>query len=294
MTHDESERAGEGGGEGESAHARPNDGASDARHGVLLKIAYDGTAFHGWAAQKPNKDGVAVRTVEETIRGAIAAMDPRAGAVRGTSRTDAGVHAEGQLAAFDATKIIAPRGWVLGLNQHLPDDVCVREARAVPALFAPRFVARGKRYRYRVVLDRVRDPFLRTRAWRIGDALDLDKMMREAMHVLGTHDFAAFRAAGDERAVTTRTITRIDVEVAEGGRLASVVIEGNAFLYNMVRILVGTLVDVARGRIEEGAIPRALAAKERALAGTTAPAHGLTLEHVDIALPEESGEPWPP
>src|SRR5262249_36400279 len=145
-----------------------------ARFGVLLKVAYDGTDFSGWAAQR---DG---RTVHDTLLGAIRALDARATPPRGTSRTDAGVHADGQLAAFDASIEIPPRGWVLALNEHLPDDVCVRAARSVPFEFNPRFASRGKRYRYRVLLDRVRDPAWRTRAWRIGWPIDLDLLAREA------------------------------------------------------------------------------------------------------------------
>ncbi len=129
-----------------------------ASHGVLLEVAYDGSAFHGWASQR------GVRTVEETLLGAVVAMDPRVHAVRGASRTDAGVHAEGQLAAFDTTREIPARGWVLGLNQHLPEDVAVRGARPVGPGYAPRFAARGKRYRYRVLVDPVRDPAHRARA----------------------------------------------------------------------------------------------------------------------------------
>ncbi len=263
------------------------------RRGVLLEIAYEGTAFHGWAAQRD------ARTVEETIRGAIAAIDPHASPPRGASRTDAGVHAEGQLAAFDTTLDIPPKGWVLGLNQHLPEDVAVRAARIVPADFTPRFAARGKRYRYRLVLDKVRDPRLRTRAWRIGDDVDLDKLAREAQTIVGTHDFAAFRTSADERAITVRTMTRAVVEKEldepheSGPRIVSITIDGTAFLHNMVRILVGTLMDVARGRLEEGAIVRAIAAKDRRVAGTTAPAHGLTLERIDVELPNGAGERWP-
>src|SRR5579864_1524382 len=128
--------------------------STERSHGVLLEVSYDGTGFRGWARQGRE----ATRTVEETLNGAILAVDPRASAVRGTSRTDAGVHAEGQLAAFDTTLDIPARGWTLALNRHLPEDVAVRAARAVPAGFAPRFVALGKRYRYRVLVDRVRDP----------------------------------------------------------------------------------------------------------------------------------------
>jgi tRNA pseudouridine38-40 synthase len=255
--------------------------------GVLLQVAYDGTAFHGWAAQ------AGTRTVEETLRGAVLALDPKAGALRGASRTDAGVHAEGQLAAFDAEASIPPRGWVLGLNQHLPDDVAVRAARLVPAAFSPRFSAKGKRYRYRVLLDAVRDPHMRTRAWRLGGDVDLLRLEREARSIEGTHDFAAFRSSGDERQNTVRTMRCVAIEREKDGALLGVVIEGDAFLYNMVRILVGTLLDVARGRLEEGTIARAIAAKDRRLAGTTAPAHGLTLEEVFVELPEGAGERWP-
>jgi tRNA pseudouridine38-40 synthase len=254
-------------------------------HGVLLTIAYDGTDFSGWAAQRD------ARTVEDVVRGAIRAVDPKAEGPRGTSRTDAGVHARGQLAAFDAALEIPARGWVLALNRHLPDDAAVRAARSVPVGFHPRFASRGKRYRYVIALDPVRDPLLRNRAWRIGYDMDMALLAREADTIVGTHDFAAFRAAGDERDVTTRTITRVAVENEEFG--ASIVVEGTAFLYNMVRILVGTLVDVARGHLAEGTIAKAIAGKDRALAGQTAPAHGLFLDHIDLDLPAEAGEPWP-
>src|SRR5687767_15946790 len=118
-------------------------------YGVLLEVAYDGTAFSGWASQPD------ARTVEETLRGAIAAVDPKATGPRGASRTDAGVHAEGQLAAFDAELAIPPRGWVLTLNQHLPDDAAVRSAREVSVGFSPRFASKKKRYRYDLLLDKV-------------------------------------------------------------------------------------------------------------------------------------------
>jgi tRNA pseudouridine38-40 synthase len=255
-------------------------------HGVLLQMAYDGTAFHGWAVQP------GARTVEEALRGAIATLDPRASAPRGTSRTDAGVHAEAQMVAFDASLEIPPRGWVLALNQHLPDDACVRNARSVAPGYNPRFASRGKRYRYDLLLDRVRDPLLRDRAWRIGWPLDLDRMGREASHIEGTHDFAAFRSAHDARHDTVRTMQRCGIE-RRAERRASIVVEGDAFMHNMVRILVGTLVDVGRGHLPEGTVARALDSGQRAHAGMTAPAHGLLLEAARLDLPEGTGAPWP-
>ena len=258
-------------------------------HGVLLTVGYDGTGFSGWATQKN------VRTVEETLRGAILALDPRASIPRGCSRTDAGVHAERQLAAFDTNLFMPARGWVLTLNQNLPEDVNVRAARSVVVGYNPRFTSTRKRYRYLLVRDKVPDPLLRDRAWRVGYDMDMEKLRREAQSVLGTHDFAAFRSAKDVREVTVRTMHSVSVEQSPfDPRLWSVTIEGNSFMYNMVRILVGTLVDVSRDNLPEGTIAKALEGKMRLEAGQTAPAHGLTLEHITVDLPADAGVQWPP
>jgi tRNA pseudouridine38-40 synthase len=255
--------------------------------GVLLTVAYDGEHFSGWAAQ----DGT--RTVQDVLRSAILTMAPDVTTVRGSSRTDAGVHAEGQVVAFDTTREIEARGWVLGLNASLPDDVAVRAARQVSPGFEPRAAARGKRYRYRLLLDPVRDPLLRGRAWRVGYPLDLEKMEREAARVEGTHDYRAFRSARDERQNTVRTLKRVAVD-RESARVAAIVVEGSAFMHNMVRIIAGTLVDVARGQLEEGAVTRAIASGSRGELGTTAPAHGLVLEHVELEGAEAiGGDEWP-
>lgn len=254
--------------------------------GVLLQVAYDGAAFHGWASQRD------ARTVQDTLKGALLALDPTIAEVRGTSRTDAGVHARAQMVAFDTTRDIPPRGWVLGTNQHLPDDVAVRAAREVPAGFSPRFASRGKRYEYTLSLDPVRDPLARGRAWRVGSPLDLDAVRAEAEALVGTHDFAAYRAAKDERTDTTRTVTAIGVELPDPSRVV-LAFEGTAFLYNMVRIMVGTLVDIGTGRLPRGRAGEALASRDRRLSGQTAPPEGLVLARIDLDLPGEAGEPWP-
>ena len=259
-----------------------------AIRGVLLQVAYRGAPFSGYAIQKD------ARTVEGELRGAIAALDPAASTTRGVSRTDAGVHAEAQQVAFDTVLPIPARGWVLALNKHLPEEIAVRRARPVSAGFNPRFASQWKRYRYRILLDKVRDPAHAARTWRVGWDVAFDLARAECEVVLGTHDFAAFRSAGDERENTVRDIRSLDIGTdAHDPRLVSVAIEGSAFMYNMVRIVVGTLVDVARGHLPPGAFARALASKDRRDLGQTAPPEGLCLEHVELTLPEGAGEPWP-
>ncbi len=258
--------------------------------GILLRVAYDGGGFSGWAAQQ------GTRTVEETLRTAIAAVDAGASAPRGASRTDAGVHAAGQAAAFDATLGIDPRGWVLALNSNLPDDVAVRRAEIVPIGYNPRFASRGKRYRYRLLLDQVRDPNHARHSWRVGFELDPERLRAAASKLVGTHDFAAFRTSRDERTNTERTVRSVTIDTdPRDPRLVSIVVDGTAFLHNMIRIVAGTLVDVARGRLEPDCIDRAFASGERSLLGSTAPAHGLMLEEVMLDVPSAPPEspPWP-
>jgi tRNA pseudouridine38-40 synthase len=258
-------------------------------YGVLLTVAYDGRPFAGFATQRDQ------RTVAGELLGAVRALDPSIREVRGASRTDAGVHARGQTVAFDAERSIPPRGWVLGTTQHLPPEIAVVRASFVEVGFVPRFASAGKHYRYLLLDSRVRDPFLVGRAMRVDGITRpevLERARREATLALGTHDFAAFRASGDPRANTVRTMRRLDVSIDPAdGRLARVDVEGDAFLYNMVRILVGTIVEVAQGRRPEGAIARALASRDRADAGLTAPPDGLYLERV--FLREEGRERWP-
>lgn len=254
---------------------------------MLLEVAYDGTPFSGFARQPD------ARTVAGELDGAVRAIDPRASLVRGASRTDAGVHARGQPVAFDAEREIDPRGWALALAAHLPDEIAVVSAARVPAGYDPRSHAVHKTYRYLVLRSAVRDPLLAHRAWRVTDRLNHGLMRAEARALVGSHDFGAFRAAADERENSAREIFQADARVdACDPRLLVVEVRGNRFLYKMMRIIVGTLVDVGRGRRAAGAVQRALASGSRDELGMTAPAEGLYLHHVE--LDDSGADRWPP
>ncbi|HEY3592769.1 MAG TPA: tRNA pseudouridine(38-40) synthase TruA [Polyangiaceae bacterium] len=253
---------------------------------ILLTVAYDGTPFAGWAPQRN------ARTVAGELLGAIQAMDPSAGELRGASRTDAGVHARGQLATFASSRDIDPRGWALGLSAHLPAEIAIRGAALLPPGADLRGSVVRKRYRYLVVRDMLRDPFWRDTALRYPHRLNLEVLRAEAEDVLGTHDFAAFRTSADERTNTVRTMESIRIAEHPGdARVLAIDVVGNAFLHNMVRILVGSLLDVGSGRLARGALSRALQTKKRADLGITAPAHALCLEHIEHTLPIERA--WP-
>jgi tRNA pseudouridine38-40 synthase len=254
---------------------------------ILLTVAYDGTSFAGWAPQRD------ARTVAGELLGAIQAMDPSVTQVRGASRTDAGVHARGQLVTFESGREIEPKGWALGLSAHLSDEIAIRGA----ANLSPGADLRGsvvrKRYRYLIVRDALRDPFWRNTALRFSHSLDVDAMRAEAMAIVGTHDFAGFRTSADERTNTVRTLERVRLEPLAGdARVLAIDVVGTAFLHNMVRIIVGSLLDVGRGRLARGALARALASKMRGDLGMTAPAQGLCLEHIEHTLALANA--WPP
>lgn len=256
-------------------------------YSVLLTVAYDGRPFSGWAPQP------GARTVAGELLGAIHAMDPHVSEVRGASRTDAGVHARGQLAAFDPTRTIAPKGWALGLSAHLPSEITIRQAALAPPGAEPRFFAVRKRYRYLILRDPLRDPFWEGRALRFSHQLDIHELRAEAAFLVGTHDFAAFRSSSDERTNTVRTIETVRVEhLADDSRVLAVDVVGTGFMHNMVRIIVGTLLDVARGQLAAGAIAKGLAGGGRKDLGMTAPAQGLYLESIEHTLALESQWPY--
>jgi tRNA pseudouridine38-40 synthase len=263
--------------------------ANDGTHafGILLTVAYDGRRFSGWARQTN------ARSVAGELEGAIFAVDPKASRTRGLSRTDAGVHAKEQLAVFDTDKDITLRGWVLAISQHLPDEIAiVRASRVEPGFDARRHLTR-KVYRYSVLHSLVRDPFLEGRAWRILERFNHSEIHELAQTLVGTHDFAAFRGAADTRSETVRQIFRIDVRPAHSDdRITLIEVEGDKFLYNMVRIIVGALIDIARERLPKDALVRALRSHARTDLGITAPPDGLCLERVVIDL--NGLHSWPP
>ncbi len=248
--------------------------------GVLLSVAYDGRPFHGWAPQK------GLRTISGELLAALRTIDPSIKEVRGTSRTDTGVHARDQRVAFDSDKPYALTAWTHGAQKRLPDEISIRRAWTVEDGYFPRGYVIAKSYRYSLVVDERRDPFLAGRAWRIVELADGDsfaRMQAEAAQAVGTYDFAAFRGAADRREVTVRTLSRVEVSRdSDDPRMIFVDVRGSGFLYHMVRILVGALVDVGRGRLKPGAIARALESKDRRMLGITAPPDGLYLQRYEM------------
>jgi tRNA pseudouridine38-40 synthase len=265
--------------------ARPSIAAGPV-NSVLLTVAYDGGTFSGWAPQDN------ARTVAGELLGAIRALDPTVASVRGASRTDRGVHARGQLAWFTPSQVIPPRGWVLGLNAHLPAEIAVRGAARIAQGGDLRGQTIRKRYRYLILRDELRDPFWERCAARFPHRLDLEVLSAEASSLLGTHDFAAFRSSMDTRTDTVRTIESVHVEtLPRDPRILIIDVVGNAFMHNMVRIIVGSLLDVARGHLPRGTLAKALLGGTRADLGMTAPAHGLCLETIEHSLALE--DVWP-
>ncbi len=239
---------------------------------IRLVVEYDGTTLSGWQRQAN------APTVQQHLEEVLAQILQHDVTVAGASRTDAGVHARGQVAAFETERSIPLHGIRRGLNSLLPDVIAVRSAEEVPLDFHPRFGATGKHYRYSILRAPDRSPLLRHRAWHHPEPIDVARMRDAARALVGEHDFAAFRAAGCTAKTSVRRIDTIDLTEAED--LLSIDIRGNAFLRNMVRIVAGTLADVGRGALEVAQVAEILGSKDRTKAGKTAPAHGLCLVEV--------------
>jgi tRNA pseudouridine38-40 synthase len=245
---------------------------------IRLLVRYDGARLSGWQRQR------GARTVQEELERAASAIAGAAVRVHGAGRTDAGVHALAQVASFETDAVVPMRGWRLGMNSKLPAEIAVLEAREVPDGFDPRRASAGKRYRYLIANTPSRDPLLRDRAWHVYEPLALERMEESSRPLVGGHDFRGFRAADCERASTFRHLFRVAIAPRFGGvqGLVAVEVEGTAFLKNMVRILVGTLVDIGRARLPPSTIAEVLASGDRTKAGITAPPQGLYLDEVFI------------
>ena len=240
---------------------------------VKLVLAYDGTRYVGWQVQ-PNGP-----SIQAELERALATLHKEPVRITGAGRTDAGVHALGQVASFPAERPLPVSAYVKGMNALLPDDVAVREATVIDGPFDARRDARGKRYRYRIENLPTRAPLSRLQSWQVFRPLDVEAMRAAAVPLTGRHDFSAFRAADCVAAHAVRDLGRLDVEVPAPGRV-EVVAEATAFLKHMVRNLVGTLVEVGLGARPSGSTGDLLACRDRTLAGRTAPPQGLTLEEV--------------
>ena len=240
-----------------------------------ITLSYDGTDYVGWQRQS---NGVSIQAlIEDALRELDGGRDVP---VSGAGRTDAGVHALGQVAGFTIAREIGPDALVRALNAHLPPAIRVLNAEEAPPAFHPRFAARVKTYRYQLWNGDIMSPFERGLAWHVTGPLDVEAMRAAARLVEGRHDFAAFQATGSSVATTEREIF-VSRLTACGMRMLCYEVEGNGFLRHMVRIIVGSLVEVGRGRRPVEWVAEILASRDRTAAGPTAPPQGLFLVRVE-------------
>ena len=238
----------------------------------MLTVAYDGTDYHGWQYQNNGK------TIEGELNKALSSLLQKNIEVIGASRTDAGVHAMCNAAVFDTDAGIPAEKYSYALNQMLPDDIRVRKSMEVPADFHPRKTDTIKTYEYRIDCEEFADPLKTRYAYFTYVPLDASKMQEAAFHLIGTLDFKSFCSVNTTATTTVRTI--FDIQIIRDGVDIVVRITGNGFLYNMVRIIVGTLMDVGRGKYEPSKVKDILEATDRTAAGPTVPACGLMLKEL--------------
>jgi tRNA pseudouridine38-40 synthase len=237
-----------------------------------MQIEYDGTAYVGWQVQA---NGLAVQGVVES---ALAQILHRQVRIHSSGRTDAGVHARGMAAHFQTESQLPLQAFREGVNRFLPSDVAIRDVREMPEGFHARFSARGKWYRYTIYHHAVRSPLAARTSWHLRGALDLDQVRQAAGYLIGEHDYQAFRSSSCVARTTVREIFR--VEVLADREFVHIDIRGSGFLKNMVRMLVGTLVEVGQGRRPATDLQKLLQGETGVVCGPTAPAHGLCLQEV--------------
>ncbi len=254
---------------------------SAARRRLAVGLEYDGARFAGWQLQP----GLA--TIQDHVQRALGSVANHPVEATCAGRTDAAVHAFGQVAHFDTTAERPMRGWVLGTNGELPPEIAVTWAVGVDAGFHARHSALARSYRYCILQRATRPALLRERAWWVRSPLDATAMHEAAQQLVGEHDFSAFRAAECQSKTTHRRVDSIGVTAA--GPLVTIDITANAFLHHMVRNIVGTLLPVGTGERGAASVAEALASRDRARAGITAPAHGLYL--LGVQYPPALGIP---
>ena len=250
---------------------------------LLLRLAYEGGGFSGWQSQ-PGR-----RTVQGVLAEAITAVSGEQILPKGASRTDAGVHALDQLVGFTSTKDHSPEVWLRALNANLPEDVVVLSAAEVPPHFDPVSAAVTKRYRYRIHDAATRPVLARPFVWRWKAPLNIQAMQAAAQFLIGEHDFSSFENPSSPRYSKIRRIDAIDIQRKQGANEVSggevwIEVEGNGFLYNMIRIIVGTLVMVGCDKRSIDWVGEVVAARHRLAAGPTAPPQGLMLLRINVAL----------
>lgn len=239
---------------------------------ILLDISYDGTAYSGWQVQ-PN-----AVTVQQVLQDSLYKLLGKEIAVTGCSRTDAGVHARQFCCHIDCDDSLPESTFLRGLNSYLPNDIAVNACKEVASHFHARYDAKGKTYVYTILNTSKKSVFKSRYTWQIERPLDIEKMNIFCKQIIGTHDFYAFSSSGRTVENTVRTISECYVQKRDDEVILSVT--GDGFLYNMVRIIVGTAVAVSDGKIDPLCIEEILKSKKRELAGMTAPAKGLFLEKV--------------
>lgn len=240
-------------------------------------MAYRGTAYHGFQIQN---NGI---TVQEVTQRCVSKVLGAPSVIHGCSRTDAGVHARQFCFSVQTESRISTLGFVRGVNGELPQDISILSCEDAPEDFHARFSCVGKEYCYRMHCSESKDPFTTDLALHYRRPFRAALVQEAAQQLVGTHDFRSFCSSCAENTNTVRTIHSIDVEI--DGQRAEILVKGDGFLYNMVRILVGTLLDINEGRIPADALGTILAARDRSAAGRTAPAHGLYLNRVFYDLP---------
>lgn len=239
---------------------------------LKVMMAFRGTKYHGY--QRQNN----ALTVQEVTEAAVSKILNTPTTIHGCSRTDTGVHAEMFCFTFQTENMIPLRNFVRGINGYLPDDISVLSCEEAPLDFHARFSCKGKTYLYRIHCSESKNPFLKDLALHYRRPIDIDLMREAANKFIGTHDFGSFCADCSKKNDTVRTIYQFQIEINEND--VRILVKGNGFLYNMVRILVGTLLDINEGRIKIDEIEDIMKARDRKLAGRTAPPHGLYLHEV--------------